>query len=142
MGESTNSLDANGTIVEKSTYSKSSTCLTWFILLEFRPSLFNVRRTCQSVQGRTRLRTDTEQLSSIDVQVSHRSSTTTATFGSLKRMSGISPFTQTGFELAKAGLWKPRDHTLPPIVYGLKLLKFKPPFFDIGRCALSSKLMP
>ncbi|CAF2473811.1 unnamed protein product [Rotaria sp. Silwood2] len=46
-------------------------------------------------------------------------------------MSGISPFTQAGFELAKAGLWKPRDHTLPPIVYGLKLLNFKAPFFDI-----------
>ena len=47
-------------------------------------------------------------------------------------MSGISPFTQAGFELAKGGLWKPRDHTLPPIVYGLKLLNFKAPFFDIG----------
>jgi hypothetical protein len=47
-------------------------------------------------------------------------------------MSGISPFTQAGFELAKGGLWKPRDHTLPPIVYGLKLLNFKSPFFDIG----------
>ena len=47
-------------------------------------------------------------------------------------MSGISPFTQTGFELAKAGLWKPRDHTLPPIVYGLKLLNFQRPFFDLG----------
>ena len=48
-------------------------------------------------------------------------------------MSGISPFTQSGFELAKNGLWKPRDHTLPPIVYGLKILDFKPPFFDIGK---------
>ena len=47
-------------------------------------------------------------------------------------MSGISPFTQAGFELAKASLWKPRDHTLPPIVYGLKLVNFKAPLFDIG----------
>jgi len=53
-------------------------------------------------------------------------------------MSGISPFPQAGFELAKGGLWKPRDHTLPPIVYGLKLLNFKPPFFDIGRSINSS----
>ena len=50
------------------------------------------------------------------------------------RISGVSPFTQAGFELAKAGLWKPRDHTLPPIVYGLKLVNFKPPFFDVGMC--------
>ena len=48
-------------------------------------------------------------------------------------MSGISPFTQSGFELAKADLWKPRDHTLSPIVYGLKLLDFKKPIFHIGR---------
>ncbi|CAF1626773.1 unnamed protein product, partial [Didymodactylos carnosus] len=47
------------------------------------------------------------------------------------KLSGISPFTQAGYDLAKVGLWKPRDHTLPPIVYGLKLLEYKPPYFKI-----------
>ena len=54
-------------------------------------------------------------------------------------MSGISPFTQAGFELAKTGLWKPRDHTLPPIVYALKVLRYQVPFFDIEMFVINEK---
>ncbi|CAF4977960.1 unnamed protein product [Rotaria sp. Silwood1] len=91
MGESTNTLDANGVIVEKSTYKHINRS--------------KIERVCALIQSSFQ--------------------------ASMFKMSGISPFTQAGFELAKAGLWKPRDHTLPPIVYGLKLLNFKAPFFDI-----------
>lgn len=56
-------------------------------------------------------------------------------------MSGISPFTQAGFELAKTGLWKPRDHTLPPIVYALNLLGYRAPFFDIEMFVINEKEM-
>jgi tRNA U55 pseudouridine synthase TruB len=91
MGQSTNTLDANGVIVEKSTYKHVNRS--------------KIERVCALIQSSFQ--------------------------ASMYKMSGISPFTQAGFELAKAGLWKPRDHTLPPIVYGLKLLNFKPPFFDI-----------
>ncbi|CAF1153492.1 unnamed protein product [Adineta steineri] len=99
MGESTDTLDANGVVVEKSTYKHVSRS--------------KIERVCALIQSSFQT--------------------------SMYKMSGISPFTQTGFELAKGGLWKPRDHTLPPIVYGLKLLNFKAPFFDIEMHVINEK---
>ncbi|CAF0891985.1 unnamed protein product [Adineta ricciae] len=101
LGESTNTLDANGVIVEKSTYKHVNRS--------------KIERVCALIQSSFQ--------------------------ASMYKMSGISPFTQAGFELAKGGLWKPRDHTLPPIVYGLKLLNFKAPFFDIEMHVINEQEM-
>ncbi|CAF1047793.1 unnamed protein product [Rotaria magnacalcarata] len=99
LGESTNTLDANGVIVEKSTFKHVTRS--------------KIERVCALIQSSFQ--------------------------ASMYKMSGISPFTQAGFELAKAGLWKPRDHTLPPIVYGLKLLNFKAPCFDIEMYVINER---
>ncbi|CAF0829380.1 unnamed protein product [Didymodactylos carnosus] len=97
FGESTDTLDANGVIVEKSRYKHISTS-------KIEQVLALIQNSFQAT---------------------------------MYKLSGISPFTQAGYDLAKVGLWKPRDHTLPPIVYGLKLLEYKPPYFKIEIHALN-----
>jgi hypothetical protein len=46
---------------------------------------------------------------------------------------GLDIQTQAGYEIAKQGLLRPKDHSTPPIVYSIKCLELDGAFFKIGK---------
>jgi hypothetical protein len=54
------------------------------------------------------------------------------------RYFGINIQTQESYELASSGLLRPKDNNTPPIIYSIKCIDYRRPFFKYGKRSRNS----